>query len=146
MSKQICRLRVVVWSKISNALKRLVFRARDFLAQLVSETSRACTIRVRRSSLGRLWNALGAAASLCHRNSRSRTPVAKRISSCGCVRKTRNRRAVRKMKEDPSEPPCRRRLQTALSCFGPKAAVVNVKRRVSDGGDGLTNISTTFSG
>src|SRR5664279_2654923 len=37
-----------------------------------------------------------------------------------CVRKTRNRHAVRKMKEGPSEPPCRRRLQTALSCFGPK--------------------------
>ena len=31
----------------------------------------------------------------------------------------------------PSEPPCRRRLQTAISCFGPKTAVVNVmvKRR-----------------
>jgi hypothetical protein len=35
------------------------------------------------------------------------------------------------MKVGPSEPPCRRRLQTALSCFGPKTAVVNVmvKRR-----------------
>src|SRR5437588_9764777 len=33
-----------VWSKISNALKRLGFRSRNFLAQLVSETSRACTI------------------------------------------------------------------------------------------------------
>ena len=35
------------------------------------------------------------------------------------------------MKEGPSEPPCRRRLQTAISCFGLKAAVVNVmvKRR-----------------
>jgi hypothetical protein len=31
--------------------------------------------------------------------------------------KTRKRRAVRKMKEGPSEPPCRGRLQTALSCF-----------------------------
>ena len=38
----------------------------------------------------------------------------------GCVRKTRNRHAVRKMKEGPSEPPCRRRFQTAISCFGPK--------------------------
>jgi hypothetical protein len=35
-----------VWSKISNALKRLGFRSRNFLAQLLSETSRACTIRV----------------------------------------------------------------------------------------------------
>ena len=35
------------------------------------------------------------------------------------------------MKEGPSKPPCRRRLQTAISCFGPKTAVVNVmvKRR-----------------
>jgi hypothetical protein len=39
-----------VWSKISNALKRLGFRFHNFLAQLLSETSRACTIRVRRSS------------------------------------------------------------------------------------------------
>jgi len=47
------------------------------------------------------------------------------------VKKTRNRHAVRKMKVDPSEPPCRRRLQTAISWFGPKTAVVNVmvKRR-----------------
>jgi hypothetical protein len=53
------------------------------------------------------------------------------VRRAGCVRKTRNRRAVRKMKEGPSEPPCRRRLQTAVSCFGPKTAVVNVmvKRR-----------------
>jgi hypothetical protein len=38
---------------------------------------------------------------------------------------------VRKMKVGPSESPCRRRLQTAISCCGPKAAVVNVmvKRR-----------------
>jgi len=36
-----------------------------------------------------------------------------------------------KMKEGPSKPPCRRRLQTAISCFGAKTAVVNVmvKRR-----------------
>jgi hypothetical protein len=49
----------------------------------------------------------------------------------GCVKKTRERHAMRKMKEGPSEPPCRRRLQTAMSCFGRKAAVVNVmvKRR-----------------
>jgi len=30
-----------VWSKISNALKRLGFRSHNFLAQLLSETSRA---------------------------------------------------------------------------------------------------------
>ena len=52
----------------------------------------------------------------------------------GCVKKTRKRRAVRKMKVGPSEPPCRGRLQTAMSCFGLKAAVVNVmvKRRDFD--------------
>src|SRR5207253_761498 len=49
----------------------------------------------------------------------------------GCVKKTRKRHAVRKMKVGPSEPLCRGRLQTAVSCFSQKAAVVNVtvKRR-----------------
>ena len=48
-----------------------------------------------------------------------------------CVKKTRKRHAVREMKVGPSEPPCRGRLQTAGSCYGPMAAVVNVpvKRR-----------------
>jgi len=48
-----------------------------------------------------------------------------------CVKKTRKRHAVRKMKEGPSKPPCRGRLQTAISCFGRESAVVNVmvKRR-----------------
>jgi hypothetical protein len=38
---------------------------------------------------------------------------------------------VREMKEGPSESSCRGRLQTAMGCFGRKAAVVNamVKRR-----------------
>jgi hypothetical protein len=41
------------------------------------------------------------------------------------------RHAVRKMKVGPSEPPCRGRPQTAASCYGRTAAVVNVvvKRR-----------------
>ena len=38
----------------------------------------------------------------------------------GCVKKTRKRHAVREMKVDPSKSPCRRRLQTAMSCFGQK--------------------------
>ena len=33
-------------------------------------------------------------------------------------RRREKRRAARKMKEGPSEPLCRGRLQTALSCFG----------------------------
>ena len=44
-----------------------------------------------------------------------------RMASEGhCVKKTRERHAVREMKEDPSEPSCRGRLQTATSCFGQK--------------------------
>src|ERR1017187_3474732 len=69
-----------VWSKISNALKRLGFRSHNFLAQLLSETSRACTIRVRRSSLGRLWHDLGSHAGLHHRNRRPGTSPEERIS------------------------------------------------------------------
>jgi CheY-like chemotaxis protein len=38
----------------------------------------------------------------------------------GCVKKMRMRHAVRKMKADPSESPCRGRLQTAIGCFGQK--------------------------
>src|ERR1035441_9174957 len=71
-----------VWSKISNALKKLGFRSHNFLAQLLSETARACTIRVRRSSLGKLGNDLGSHACLHHRHRRSRTAVAERISGC----------------------------------------------------------------
>src|ERR1700747_861942 len=37
-----------------------------------------------------------------------------------CVKKTRNRYAVRKMKEGPSESLCREGLQTAISCFSQK--------------------------
>src|SRR6266516_2422279 len=69
-----------VWSKISNVLKRLGFRSRNFFAQLVSETSRACTIWVRRSSLRRLWNDLGSHACLHHRNRRPGTSTEERIS------------------------------------------------------------------
>ena len=38
----------------------------------------------------------------------------------GCVKKARKRHAVRKMEVDPSKSLCRRRLQTAMSCFGQK--------------------------
>ena len=69
-----------VWSKISNTLKRLGFQSHNFLAQLLSETSRACTIRVRRSSLGRLGNDLGSHAGLHHRNRRPGTSTEERIS------------------------------------------------------------------
>ena len=46
--RSLCSGNHPVWSKISNALKRLGFRSHNFLAQLLSETSRACTIRVPR--------------------------------------------------------------------------------------------------
>ena len=68
-----------VWSKISNASTRLGFRSRNFLAQL-SETSRACAIRVRRSSSGRLGNDLGSQACLHHGNRRPGTSTEERIS------------------------------------------------------------------
>ena len=69
-----------MWSKISNVLKSLGFRSHNFLTQLVSETSRACTIWVRRSSLRRLWNDLGSHACLHHRNRRPGTTTEERIS------------------------------------------------------------------
>src|ERR1039457_899479 len=56
------------------------FRSHNFLAQLLSETSTACTIRVRRSTLGRLWNDLGSHACLHHRNRRPGTSPEERIS------------------------------------------------------------------
>src|ERR1039458_7725578 len=68
-----------LWSKISSALKKLGFRSHNFLAQLLSETSRACTIRVRRSTLERLWNELGSHAGLHHRNRRPGTSTEERI-------------------------------------------------------------------
>jgi len=50
-----------------------------------------------------------------------------RCSETGLRSSQRNRHAVRKMEVGPPEPSCRRRLQTALSCFGLTAAVVNVR-------------------
>jgi hypothetical protein len=38
----------------------------------------------------------------------------------GCAKKVRKHRAVPEMKVGPSEPSCRGRLQTAISCFGQK--------------------------
>ena len=43
-----------------------------------------------------------------------------RKSGFDCVKKTRERHAVGEMRGGPSELPCRRRLQTAMSCFGQK--------------------------
>jgi hypothetical protein len=53
------------------------------------------------------------------------------VSRKGCVKKTRNRHAVRKMEVGPPEPSCRRRLQTAVSCFSQKLrwCTSTVKRR-----------------
>ena len=44
----------------------------------------------------------------------------KMILGGGCVKKARKRHAVRKMEVDPPKSLCRRRLQTAMSCFGQK--------------------------
>jgi hypothetical protein len=48
-------------------------------------------------------------------------PVNLRIPGWCFVKKTRERYAVREMKADPSEPAGRRRLQTAMTCFGQNA-------------------------
>src|ERR1039457_4480037 len=55
------------------------FRSHNFLAQLLSETSTACTIRVRRSNLERLGDELGAHAGLDSRNRRPGTSTEERI-------------------------------------------------------------------
>jgi len=47
----------------------------------------------------------------------------------GCVKNARERNAVPEMKEGPSEPACRSRLQTAVSCCRPMAMVVNVTEK-----------------
>jgi len=57
-------------------------------------------------------------ASVTNPNRRVRTRTHGGVA--GCVKKTRERHAVRKMKVGPSEPPCRGRLQTAVSCFSQK--------------------------
>jgi hypothetical protein len=54
-----------------------------------------------------------------------------RTDLCGVVSRTRSleRDAVSEMKEDPSEPACRSRLQTAVSCCRPMTVVVNVTEK-----------------
>jgi hypothetical protein len=48
----------------------------------------------------------------------------------GCVKNAlMERDAVSEMKENPSEPACRSRLQTAVSCCGPMAVAVNVTEK-----------------
>jgi len=49
----------------------------------------------------------------------------------GCVKNAlcEERDAVSEMKEDPSEPACRSRLQTTISCCRSMAVVVNVMEK-----------------
>src|SRR5437588_12388097 len=61
-------------------IEKAWFPVSYFFAQLLSEASRACTMRVRRSSLRRLWNDLGSHACLHHRNRRPGTTTEERIS------------------------------------------------------------------
>ena len=51
------------------------------------------------------------------------------VSQGVCVKKVCKHHAVREMKVDTSEPPCRGRPQTTISCFGRKAVVVNVMEK-----------------
>jgi hypothetical protein len=50
----------------------------------------------------------------------------KNKESLGCAKKKCKLHAVREMREGPSKPLCRERLQTATSCCGTMATVVNV--------------------
>jgi len=73
----------------------------------------------------------GALANLGHEVARG--TIANILKEHGLVvsRRREERHAVREMRVDPSKPPCRGRFQTAISCYGLRAAVVNVmvKRR-----------------
>jgi hypothetical protein len=48
------------------------------------------------------------------------------LEALGCAKKKCKLHAVREMREGPSKPLCRERLQTATSCCGTMATVVNV--------------------
>jgi hypothetical protein len=77
----------------------------------------------------------GKGASGSNREAKStEAPERGGLPRSSCVKKTRKRHAVGEMKDGPSESPCRRRLQTAMSCSGTMAGVVNVmvKRRGYD--------------
>ena len=54
-----------------------------------------------------------------------------RTDLCGVVSRTcsKGHDAVSEMKEDPSQPACRSRLQTTVSCCRPMAVVVNVTEK-----------------
>jgi len=73
-----------------------------------------CRMPTLPSSGFRLWSC----GQLNPPNRRMRTRMYGGVA--GCVKKMRKRHAVRKMKVGPSEPPCRGRLQTAVSCFSQK--------------------------
>ena len=62
-----------------------------------------------------------------HKSCANYPPQKDRGFARGCVKNALvERDAVPEMKEDPSEPACRSRLQTAVSCCRPMAVVVNV--------------------
>ena len=72
-------------------------------------------------------DAKGKGASGSNREAEStNAPERGGLPRSSCVKKTRKRHAVGEMKDGPSESPCRRRLQTAMSCSGTMAGVVNV--------------------
>jgi len=69
------------------------------------------------------------------RNSQDDVETGGKVVALGCAKKKKKERcklhAVREMRVGPSKPFCRERLQTATSCCGTMAMVVNVvvKRR-----------------
>jgi hypothetical protein len=107
---------------------------------ILPERHPACRQREARPGFGTerqnlAGDAKGKGASGSNREAES-TEVPERggLPRSSCVKKTRKRHAVGEMKDGPSESPCRRRLQTAMSCSGTMAGVVNVmvKRRGYD--------------
>src|ERR1017187_8586647 len=68
------------------------------------------------STLSVFHDCLGLYRNLLNR----RMPTRMSGGVAGCVKKMRKHHAVREMRAGPSEPSCRRGLQTAVSCFGQK--------------------------
>jgi hypothetical protein len=126
------RLRSVIWKQWKRSKVRYVrLRQRNIGHDLAAQTAgspmgpgawptaRLCSphfrllTSIRAVSLG-CWTY----SNSTELNRRMRTRLYGGVA--GCVKKTRKRHAVRKMKAGPSEPPCRGRLQTAVSCFRQK--------------------------
>ncbi len=68
----------------------------------------------------------GSMSGLCQEDEKSSCCTKDEGGPFGCAKKKCKLHAVREMREGPSKPLCRERLQTATSCCGTMATVVNV--------------------